>query len=142
MRQSSHAGLYTANHDRHIWIQLLEDIAISNGTIVWSHSCPTLWRIGIIRTQTFSSCIMIHHRIHTPRSHSKEQAWSPQLGKVTIISTPIGLRNNRHFITCLLQHTTYYSRTKSGMIYICITREEDHIHFVPTTELHLLFGCR
>ena len=65
-----------ANHDRHIWIQLLDDIAISNGTIVWSHSCPTLWRIGIFRTQTFSCCIVIHHRIHTPRSHSKEQAWS------------------------------------------------------------------
>ena len=140
MGQAAHRSLDTTNHHRHIGIQLLEDIAIGDRAIIWTHTCPTLGCVGIVRAQTLGSCIVVHHRVHTARGNGKEQPWATQLGKISMVTTPIGLWHDCYAIACCLQHTTYHRRAKSGMIYIRIAREEDHIHFVPPAELQFLFG--
>ena len=121
MCQSAHGRFDASNHNRHIRIELLEDIAIGNGAIVGTHTSLPIWRIGIIRTQTFSCCIMVHHRIHTTRSHPKKQSWTSQFSKIAMVSTPVGLGYDGHPITISLQYTTYHSRTKSRVINIRIS---------------------
>ena len=59
-----------------------------------------------------------------------------------MIASPIGLGHYRHLVACMLEHAANDSGTKGWVIDICITREEDDIHFVPTAELKLFFCGR
>lgn len=84
---------------------------------------------------------MVHHGIHRTGRDTEKETGTTQLGEVAEVTMPIWLRNDSYTIPCSFEHTTNDSRAKTGMIHIGITRKEDDIQFVPTTEFHFLGRC-
>ena len=55
---------------------------------------------------------------------------------------PVGLRNDGHAVACGLQSTTNNCHSEGRVVHIGITREEDDIYILPTSNLQLFAGCR
>ena len=142
MGEPPHGSLDAADDDRHIGIELLEDAAVGDGTVIGTRPCPTLGRISIVGTATFGSRIMVNHRVHRPRRDRKIQPRATELLKIPEVPMPIRLRNDRYAIPRCLQHTPQDRRPERGVVDVRVAGEEDDVHFIPSAKVRFLLGGR
>ena len=140
MRQSAQRGFDASQHDWHIGEELFEDTGIDDRGIFRTHVVTPIGTIGILRAQATVGCIFVDHRVHTARSDAEEEARAPQFLEVAIVAVPVGLRNDGHPISGSLESSSDDCRPKRGVVDIRITREQDDIEFIPSSEFQLLLG--
>ena len=142
MGKPPHGSLDAADDDRHIGIELLEDAAVGDGTVIGTRPCPTLGRISIVGTAAFGSRIMVDHRVHRTRRDRKIQPRATELLKIPKVPMPIRLRNDRYAIPRCLQHTPQDRRPERGVVDVRVAGEEDDVHFIPSAKVRFLLGSR
>ena len=139
--ETSQGSFYASEHHGHVGVELFENLRVDDGGIFRSFVVASVGRVGILRAQPSCGGVLVHHRIHAPWRNAEEQPRSPQLREVAVVAVPIGLRYDGHMITRSFQYATDDSHTKRRVVNVCVTREENNVHVVPTTQLHLLL-CR
>ena len=140
MGEAAHTGLYAAEYDGHVRIELTQNLGIYDSGIFWPHVVPPVRRIGILRAQAAGSGVFVHHRVHATRGNPKPKARSPQAAEVPEVAVPVGLWDNGHPKSFCLQNTPNDSRAKRGVVNVGVPRKEDDISTVPTAQLHLAAG--
>ena len=96
---------------------------------------------GILAAHTAVGRVAVYHRVHGSRRYAEEEARATELLEVTEVAMPVGLRHDGYAIAVSLQDSSEDSRSEGWMIYVGITREEDDVQFVPSSEFALLLGC-
>ena len=67
MGDAPQRGLNAAKDDRHVRIQLFQDLRVDDGGVLWPQVVAPVRRVGIFRTQTLGSGVLVDHRVHTAR---------------------------------------------------------------------------
>ena len=130
------------NDDGHVGIELLEDVAINHRGAVGTEARLAAWCVGIVAAQAFVSRVVVHHRVHTARRHAEIDSRLAELLEVAQIIPPVGLRDKCHTETIVFQYPSDDSRSKRRVINVCIARDEDDVHFIPTAQVGFFFCYR
>ena len=96
---------------------------------------------GILAAHTAVCRVAVYHRVHGSWRYTEEEARATELLEVTEVAMPVGLRHDGYAIAVSLQDSAEDSRSEGWMIYVGITREEDDVQLVPSSEFALLLGC-
>ena len=131
VRKAAQRSLNATHNNRHVGIETFENLRIYRSGVVGAETRLTTSRIGIVATQAYVGCIVIYHRIHSSGRDAKEQAWRTQLGEVTQIVTPVGLRHDGYAIPLSLKQTANNGCTECRVVDIGIAREDDYIDVIP-----------
>ena len=131
MGESAHGGLDTADDDRYIGIELLEDPAVGDGAVIGSHTGFTVRCIGIVGTTSLGGGVMVDHRVHRTGRDGKIEFGTTELLEIPEVAMPIGLGHYGDAVSGCFECPTDDGCCKRGMIDIRIAGEEDNVHFIP-----------
>ena len=138
MREPPHRGLYASEDYRNVGIEAAQYLAVDYRWIFRPAVVPAVGAVCVFRAQAPVGRVLVNHRVHASRGYAKEQARTPQLLEVAVVTVPVGLRNNRHAQPLSLERAADYGRAERRMVDIRVGREQDYVKFVPSPQLRLL----
>ena len=142
MSQATHRRFDATDDNRHIGIELFENTAISDGTVVRTCAGFAFRRISIIGATTLRGRVMVNHRIHRAGRDRKIKTRTTELLEIAEVPVPVWLRHYRYAITRRFKYPTQHRCTKRRMVNIRIACEEDDVHFIPASQIRFLTGGR
>ena len=84
--------------------------------------------------------VAIHHRVHSSRRYTEEEARASELLEVAEVAMPVGLWNDGYTIAVRFQDSSEDSCSEGWVVYVGVTRKEDDVQFIPSSEFALLLG--
>ena len=138
--EPSHGRLDAAQDHGHVGKKLLQDLGVDDAGIVRSHIMAGIRTVGIVVAHAPVGRVAVDHRVHGTGRHSKEEPWASEFLEVAVVAMPVGLRYDRHFIALCLKEPADDSRAKRRMVDIGIAGKENHVEFIPPTQLAFLAG--
>ena len=133
------AGLDTTNENRHILVNLPNQIAIYHRGIIRALAHHTTGSKGIVLPFVLGDGVMIDHRIHIAAGYQKAQPGLAQyVNRLGIL--PIRLGDDTHGIPGIFQHTADNGVTEGGVVYIGIGNDIHKVALLPAPGDHILFG--
>ncbi len=142
VRQPPHAGLDAPQDDGHVGVEAFQYLRVDHRGILGPHVGPRVGRIGIVAAQALVGGVLVHHRVHAPRTDAEEQPRPAQFAEVAQVVAPVGLRHDGHAQPLGLQDAPYDSRAEGGVVDVGIGTEQYHVQLFPPVQLDLLLGRR
>ena len=138
--ETAQRGFDAAQYDRHVGIELLENLGIDDGGILGPHVVTTVGRVGIFGAQPSGSRIFVDHRVHASRGDAEEQSRPSQFLEVTKVAVPVGLRHDGYAESLRLERASDDGSTEGRMINVGIARKQNDVYVVPSAQLQFLLG--
>ena len=133
-------SLNTAQCHRYIGIEFLQYLCIDDRRIVGAHVVTGVGAESIFAAHSAVCRVAIHHRVHSSRRYTEEEARTTELLEVTEVAMPVGLWNDGYTVAVCLQDSSEDSSPEGWVVYVGITRKEDDVQFIPSSEFALLLG--
>ncbi len=136
---ATQAGLYAADDQRHIAVGLPQALAVDDHCPVGAFVAHIARCVGIVIAPFAVGGIAVDHGVHIAGGHTEEEIRSAQhlegLGTV-----PLGLGDYPHPEPLGLEHATDHRHTKTGVVHVGVTGDDDDVAAVPAQGVHLGAG--
>ena len=142
VRQAAEGGLDTADDDRDVRIEFLEDLRVHRDGVVGTGARLALGRVGVVVTEALGGGIMVHHRVHRPRIDPEIEPRRSQLAEIPQVVPPVGLRYYGNPVAPFLEPPGDDGRPEGRMVHERVAGHHDYVDVIPTQRLHLLHGGR
>ena len=140
VRDAAQRCLDSAEHHRHVGIELLEDLCVDHCWVFRSHVVSAVGTVGIFRTQPSRGGVFVHHGIHTSRCHRKEEAWPPQFLEVAEVAMPVGLRHDANAEALVFEQAADDGGAERRVVNVGVGREENDVGLFPASQVHFFAG--
>ena len=140
MSHASQRGLYAAEDDRDVRIQMFQNLRIDDGGIFRTQVVAAVRRVGVFRAQALGGGVFVDHRVHTTGRNAEEQPRLPQLLEVAEVAVPVGLWDNGDAVAGSLEGAADDGSTERGVVNIGIAGKQDDVHLIPSPQFQFLFG--
>lgn len=121
-------------------VELFEDAGVGGGCVVRAKARFTAWCVGVVGAKAFACGVFVDHGVHAASGDTEEKARWAKLFEVAQIVFPVGLADESDTQAHTFDEATDHSGAKRGVIDIGITRNQDHIEFIPAAKLGLFGG--
>ena len=119
--EPSHGRFDSAQDYGHVGKELLKNLGVNDAGIVRPHVVAGIGAIGVVMTHASVGRVAVDHGVHGTGRHSKEESWSPEFFKVSVVTMPVGLGDYGHLIAFSFKETADDSSTKRRMVDISVT---------------------
>ena len=133
---ATQAGFNAAQDNRHIFISFFTALAVNQRGAIRTLATHVAGGIGIVVAQFAVSGIAVDHRVHVAGGDAEKQVRFAQTHEIFFIA-PVRLRNDAHAKALRFQHAADNRHTKTWVIDIGVTTDNDHIAAVPAQLIHL-----
>ncbi|MNS54145.1 hypothetical protein D3C72_869260 [compost metagenome] len=133
---TTQAGFNAAQYNRHIFISFFTALAVNQRGAIRTLATHVAGGIGIIVAQFAVSGIAVDHRVHVAGGDAEKQVRFAQPHEIFFIA-PVRLRNDADAEALRFQHAADDRHTKTRVVDIGVTTDNDHIAAIPAQLIHL-----
>ncbi len=133
---TTQAGFDAAQHDRHVFIGFFARLTVNQRRAIRTFAAHVAGGVGIIVTQFAIGGITVDHRVHVAGGDAEEQVRFAQPHEIFFIA-PVRLRNDADAEALRFQHAADDRHTKTRVVDIGVTTDNDHIAAIPAQLIHL-----
>ncbi|MNC22445.1 hypothetical protein D3C75_704470 [compost metagenome] len=130
MRGTAQARFDAAEDHRHITPGFFTALGVGQGCAIRAFTRHVIRRIRIVVTQFTIRGIAVDHRIHVACGHTEEQIRFAKTHEV-FFSIPVWLGNDTHAEALGFQHTATDRHTKTRMVDVGISGNQNDVTAVP-----------
>ena len=135
MSESSQTCFDTSNDRRESLKGALNSGSIGDDRSIWTSAGMTPWSVGIVVANLLGRSVMVDHRIHgTGRDSGEQPRTAHDLEGFRI--SPVRLSEDTNPKAFGFEQAGQKWCTESRMVDIGISRNEEHIEFVPAALFH------